>query len=250
MEFTGKVAIVTGGAGGIGRATAKLLAAGGAMVVVADLKDEMGNETIEQISGAGGQAAYRHVDLTVESDVDALMAYTVDHFGRLDIAVNNAGISGTYTPVAEMTLADWRRTMAINLDAVFLCIRAEIPRMLAAGGGVIVNTASAAGLMGYPLLPAYVAAKHAVVGLTKSVALEHARRGIRVNAVCPGGVKTPMLEAFAGSPEAADSMGTTSPIGRLGRPDEIAEAIVWLCSDRASYVTGVAFPIDGGVLAT
>ena len=250
MEFTGKVAVVTGGSGGIGRATAKLLAANGATVVIADVKDEMGAGTVDQIVAAGGRATYRHVDLTVESEVEALMASTIEELGRLDIAVNNAGISGTYTSVAEMTLADWRRTMAINLDGVFLCLRAEIPRMLTGGGGAIVNTASVAGLMGYPLLPAYVAAKHAVVGLTKSVALEYARRGIRVNAVCPGGVKTPMLEAFAGSSKGADSMGAVSPVGRLGQPEEIAEAIVWLCSSRASYVTGTALPIDGGVLAT
>jgi NAD(P)-dependent dehydrogenase (short-subunit alcohol dehydrogenase family) len=250
MELAGKVAVVTGGAGGIGRATAKLLAANGAAVVVADLKDDMGRETVDQITHAGGTATYRHVDLTVEPDVEALMAHAVEAFGRLDIAVNNAGITGAYGPVARLSLADWRRVMAVNLDAVFLCIRAEVPRLLDSGGGAIVNTASAAGLMGFAQLPAYVAAKHAVIGLTKSVALEHARHGIRVNAVCPGSVRTPMLEAFAGSAEAVESMGSVSPIGRVAAPEEIAEAIVWLCSARASYVTGVAVPIDGGALAT
>jgi NAD(P)-dependent dehydrogenase (short-subunit alcohol dehydrogenase family) len=250
MELAGKVAVVTGGAGGIGRATAKLLAANGAAVVVADLKDEMGRETIDQITRAGGTAVYRHVDVTVEPDVEALMAHAVEAFGRLDIAVNNAGITGAYGPVARLSLPDWRRVMAVNLDAVFLCIRAEVPRLLESGGGAIVNTASAAGLMGFAQLPAYVAAKHAVIGLTKSVALEHARHGIRVNAVCPGSVRTPMLEAFAGSAAAVESMGEVSPIGRVAAPEEIAQAILWLCSARASYVTGVAVPIDGGALAT
>ena len=250
MELAGKVAVVTGGAGGIGRATAKLLAANGAAVVAADLKDEMGRETIDQITQAGGTATYRHVDVTVESDVEALMAHAVEAFGRLDIAVNNAGITGAYGPVAQLSLADWRRVMAVNVDGVFLCIRAEVPRLLESGGGAIVNTASAAGLMGFAQLPAYVAAKHAVIGLTKSVALEHARHGIRVNAVCPGSVRTPMLEAFAGSAAAVESMGAVSPIGRVAAPEEIAQAILWLCSARASYVTGVAIPIDGGALAT
>jgi NAD(P)-dependent dehydrogenase (short-subunit alcohol dehydrogenase family) len=250
MELSGKIAVVTGGAGGIGRATARLLAANGARVVVTDIKDKMGQEAVEHIRQAGGTARYRHADLRLETDVEALMADAVDTFGRLDIAVNNAGISGTYGPTAQLSFADWQRTIAVNLHAVFLCMRAEIPRLLASGGGSIVNTASAAGLIGFAGLPAYVAAKHAVVGLTKSVALEHARDGIRVNAVCPGSVRTPMLEAFAGSEEALEAMGQASPVGRIGRPEEIAEAIVWLCSEKAAFVTGVAMPVDGGVIAT
>ena len=160
-------------------------------------------------------------------------------------------MSGTYAPLGDQTLDDWNRTLAVNLTSVFLSMQAEIPAMLDGGGGAIVNTASGAGLMGFANLPAYVASKHGVVGLTKSVALEFARKGIRVNAVCPGSVRTPMLEGFTGGDEAAlQGMGKMQPIGRLGTPDEIAEAIVWLCSDAASFVTGVGLPVDGGVMAT
>jgi NAD(P)-dependent dehydrogenase (short-subunit alcohol dehydrogenase family) len=248
-DLNGKAAVVTGGAGGIGRATARLLAARGANVLVADVKDDGGRETVEQIAGVGGGAQYRHTDVTVEAEVDALVQHAVDAFGRLDIAVNNAGIVGTYGPVAELSFTEWRRVIDTNLHAVFLCIRAEIPRLLAGGGGSIVNVASAAGLVGFAGLAAYVAAKHAVVGLTKSVALEHARSGIRVNAVCPGSVRTPMLEAFAGTEEALQGMGRMAPVGRLGTPDEIAEAITWLSSDAASFVTGIAMATDGGATA-
>jgi NAD(P)-dependent dehydrogenase (short-subunit alcohol dehydrogenase family) len=248
--FQGQVAVVTGGAGGIGRATAKLLAAGGARVLVADVKDREGRETIEQIAAAGGIAAYRRADVTVEAEVEALVAAAIDTYGRLDIGVNNAGIVGAPARVAELSVADWRRTIDVNLHGVFLCMRAEIPRLLAGGGGAIVNTSSAAGLMGFPGLAAYVASKHGVVGLTRSAALEHARDGIRINAVCPGGVRTPMLEAFAGSETAIEAMGRTAPMHRLAQPEEIAAAIVWLCSDAASFVTGTALSVDGGVMAT
>jgi NAD(P)-dependent dehydrogenase (short-subunit alcohol dehydrogenase family) len=249
-ELAGKVAVVTGGASGIGRATAGRLAAAGARVVVADVKDDMGRETVLEIGGAGGVAEYRHADVTSEEEVEALMAAAVEAFGRLDIAVNNAGVAGHFGPVADLSLAEWRRMIDVNLTAVFLCLRAEIPRLRASGGGAIVNMSSGAGLMGFAGLAAYVASKHAVIGLTKSVALEQARHGIRVNAVCPGSVRTPMLEGFAGSEEAVERMGKMSPIGRLGTPAEIADAIVWLCSPRAAFVTGVALPVDGGVLAT
>jgi len=249
-EFHGKVAVVTGGAGGIGRATAELLAAGGARVLVADVKDRDGRETVERIVGAGGIAGYRRTDVTVEAEVEALMAAAVDTYGRLDIGINNAGIAGTLARVTDLSLADWRRMIDVNLHGVFLCMRAEIPRMLAGGGGAIVNTSSAAGLMGFPGMAAYVASKHAVIGLTKTAALEHARNGIRINAVCPGGVRTPMLEAFAGSEAALEAMGKTAPMCRLATPEEIAAAIVWLCSDAASFVTGTAMSVDGGVMAT
>ncbi len=248
--FQGKVAVVTGGAGGIGRATAELLAAGGARVLVADVKDREGRETVERIVAAGGVGAYRRTDVTEEAEVEALMAAAVETYGRLDIGVNNAGISGATARVTELSFAAWRRTMDVNLHAVFLCMRAEIPRLLAGGGGTIVNTSSAAGLMGFPGMAAYVASKHGVIGLTKTAALEHARDGIRINAVCPGGVRTPMLEAFAGSEAALEAMGQTAPMRRLASPEEIAAAIVWLCSDAASFVTGTAMSVDGGVMAT
>jgi NAD(P)-dependent dehydrogenase (short-subunit alcohol dehydrogenase family) len=248
--FQGKVAVVTGGAGGIGRATAELLAAAGARVLVADVKDREGRETVERIVTAGGVADYRHTDVTVEAEVEALMAAAVETYGRLDIGANNAGIAGAMARVTELSFAAWRRTMDVNLHAVFLCMRAEIPRMLAGGGGTIVNTSSAAGLMGFPGMAAYVASKHGVIGLTKTAALEHARDGIRINAVCPGGVRTPMLEAFAGNEAALEAMGRTAPMARLASPEEIAAAIVWLCSDAASFVTGSAMSVDGGVMAT
>jgi len=248
--FQGKVAVVTGGAGGIGRATAELLAAGGARVLVADVKDREGRETVERIVAAGGVGAYRRTDVTEEAEVEALMAAAVETYGRLDIGVNNAGISGATARVTELSFAAWRRTMDVNLHAVFLCMRAEIPRLLVGGGGTIVNTSSAAGLMGFPGMAAYVASKHGVIGLTKTAALEHARDGIRINAVCPGGVRTPMLEAFAGSEAALEAMGQTAPMRRLASPEEIAAAIVWLCSDAASFVTGTAMSVDGGVMAT
>lgn len=250
-DVAGKVAVVTGGASGIGRAAALRLALGGASVLVADRDEVGGHGTVDLIADAGGTAHFRSVDVTDPVAIAAMVDDAVASYGRLDLAVNNAGMSGTYAPLGDQTLEDWNLTLAVNLTSVFLSMQAEIPAMLATGGGSIVNTASGAGLMGFANLPAYVASKHGVVGLTKSVALEFARKGIRVNAVCPGSVRTPMLEGFTGGDEAAlQGMGKMQPIGRLGTPDEIGEAIAWLCSDAASFVTGVALPVDGGVMAT
>lgn len=250
-DLAGKVALVTGGASGIGRAAAVRLALGGASVVVADRDEVGGHGTVDLIADLGGLAHFCAVDVTEPGDITAMVDTAVTTYGRLDAAVNNAGMTGTYAPLGDQTLDDWNRTLAVNLTSVFLSMQAEIPAMLEAGGGAIVNTSSGAGLMGFANLPAYVASKHGVVGLTKSVALEFARKGIRVNAVCPGSVRTPMLEGFTGGDEGAlQGMGTMQPIGRLGTPDEIGEAIAWLCSDAASFVTGVALPVDGGVMAT
>lgn len=250
-DLAGKVAIVTGGASGIGRAAALRLALGGASVLVADRDEVGGHGTVDLIADIGGIAAFCAVDVTEPDDITAMVAHAVATYGRLDVAVNNAGMSGTYAPLGDQTLGDWNHTLAVNLTSVFLSMQAEIPAMLEGGGGSIVNTASGAGLMGFANLPAYVASKHGVVGLTKSVALEFARKGVRVNAVCPGSVRTPMLEGFTGGDEAAlQGMGKMQPVGRLGTPDEIGEAIAWLCSDAASFVTGVALPVDGGVMAT
>jgi NAD(P)-dependent dehydrogenase (short-subunit alcohol dehydrogenase family) len=230
---SGKVALVTGGGSGIGAATAVLLRERGATVVVADL--------------AGGDVA---LDVTDEAAVDACIAGIVAEHGRLDLAANVAGTSGTYATVADSSTADWRRTLDIILEGTYFCLRAELRAMLAAGtGGSIVNVASGAARMGVPGLSAYSASKHAVIGLTKSAALETARSGIRVNAVCPGSTRTPMLQAFAGTTDAIEKMGARSPMGRLGEPEEIAEAIVWLLSDAASFVTGAAIEPDGGVAA-
>jgi NAD(P)-dependent dehydrogenase (short-subunit alcohol dehydrogenase family) len=240
--FENKVAIVTGGGSGIGRATALLLAEQGAQLIVADVNEAGGNETVDAI---GGGARFVRADVTNPADVDGLVAACE---GRLDIAFNNAGTSGNFGNVADTDIDEWRGVVDLNLVGVYLCMRAEIPLMSA--GGVIVNTSSGAGLMGFAGLSAYVASKHAVIGLTKTAALEYARAGIRINAVCPGTVRTPMLEGFFGGDETAlQAMGEMMPIGRLATPEEIAAAVVWLCSDQASYVTGMAMPVDGGAAA-
>jgi NAD(P)-dependent dehydrogenase (short-subunit alcohol dehydrogenase family) len=228
----GAVALVTGGGSGIGAATAALLREQGATVVTADL--------------SGGDVT---LDVTDEGAVEACVAAIVAEHGRLDLAANVAGTSGTYATVAESSTADWRRTLDVNLDGTYFCLRAELRAMLTSGGGSIVNVASGAARMGVPGLSAYSASKHAVIGLTKSAALENARSGIRVNAVCPGSTRTTMLRTFAGSEEALEKMGARSPMGRLGEPGEVAEAIVWLLSDAASFVTGATIEPDGGVAA-
>ncbi len=254
-SLAGRVALVTGGASGIGLATAERLVRAGASVLIADLDGAKAADAEIELAGLapeGVGVASVAVDVADQGQVESMVAAALERFHRLDIAVNNAGSPGTYRPLAEQRLDDWRRTVDINLTGTFLCLQAELAVMADAGRGAIVNVASAAGLMGFANLPAYVASKHGVVGLTKSVALEFARGGgIRVNAVCPGNVRTPMLSGFVGGDEQAlVGMGKVTPIGRLADPGEIAEAIVWLCSDAASFVTGHALAVDGGVLAT
>ena len=234
-SFDGKVALVTGGGSGIGAATAELLRAAGAVVMTADVR--------------GGDVT---VDVTDETAVDAAVAGVLTEHGRLDLAANVAGVSGIYAELVDSKSADWRRTMSVNLDGVYLSLRAELRAMLGADApaGAIVNVASAAGRMGVPGLAGYSASKHGVIGLTRSAALEVARRGIRVNCVCPGSVRTPMLAAFTGgNPDALEAMGRQAPMGRLGEPHEVAETILWLLSDAASYVTGAVVEPDGGVAA-
>jgi len=250
QAFAGRVALVTGGGSGIGRAAAQLFARHGASVLVADRDEHGGQESVELIAAAGGAARFQRVDVADPDEVRAMVAAAVDAFGRLDVALNNAGMPGTYAALDQQTMADWDRTLAVNLTGVFLSMQAEIAAMVETGGGAIVNTASAAGLIGFANLPAYVASKHGVVGLTKAVALEFARKNVRVNAVCPGTIRTPMLEGFAGSEEALLGMGRMVPVGRLGTSEEVAEATVWLCSDAASFITGHALSVDGGVIAT
>jgi len=250
-DFEGRVAVVTGGASGIGRASAEMLSARGARVVVGDLDDVQGAATVAAINALDGEAVFVRADVTDPEEVKAVVSTAVDSFGRLDVALNNAGVPGTYAALTDQNVEDWQRTIAVNLTSVFLSLQAEIPAMLESGGGAIVNTASAAGLMGFANLPAYVASKHGVIGLTKSVALEYAKQGIRVNAVCPGSIRTQMLEGFVGGDQdALEGMGRLQPIGRLGTPEEVAAAVVWLCSDAAGFVTGHALAVDGGVLAT
>lgn len=234
-DLSGKVALVTGGASGVGAATVALLRHHGATVVAADLR---ASDDVEVL------------DVTDEDAVDDLIASIGSRYGRLDLAANVAGTPGVYANIADSSTEVWRSTMAVNLDGVYFCVRAELRAMRAQGSGSIVNVASSAGRMGVPGLAAYSASKHGVIGLTKSAALEVARDGIRVNAVLPGSVRTPMLRRFVGGDEQLlEKMGQRAPMGRLGEPDEIAEAIVWLLSDAARFVTGNTLAPDGGVAA-
>jgi NAD(P)-dependent dehydrogenase (short-subunit alcohol dehydrogenase family) len=246
----GKVALVTGGGSGIGRATALIFAREGAKVVVADVLVEGGEETVRLIKAAGGDACFVKTDVSKAAEVEALINKAVATYGRLDCAHNNAGIEGATGRTADYKEEDWNRVILVNLTGVWLCMKYEIPQMLKQGGGAIVNTASDAGLLGVPQMPAYVASKHGVVGLTKTAALEYAKAGIRVNAVCPGVIKTPMVERITGQrPGRAERMAAVEPVGRMGRPEEIGEAVVWLCSDAASFVTGLPMSVDGGIAA-
>ncbi len=250
-QFEGKVAVVTGASGGIGRASALAFAEKGARVVASDVQVDKGEETIRLIREKGGEALFVRTDVSRSADVQTLMAKTIETYGRLDYAVNNAGIGGANAPTADYSEEDWHRIIGINLTGVWLCMKYEIPRMLTLGKGAIVNIASAMGLTGLSLVCGYTAAKHGVVGLTKVAAMEYATQGIRVAAVCPGFVETPMMDEAAqigGVPKDAfyGALGGFSSSGRVGKPEEIAEAVTWLCSDAASFVTGTTLVVDGG----
>ena len=249
-SMTGKVAIVTGASAGIGSATALAFANEGANVVLADIDVERGEKTAAEVAGIGVETMFVPNDVSVPGAAEELVHRAVADFGRLDYAFNNAGVEGTSAPTAECTDENWTRVLAINLTGVFACMRAEIPSLLAAGGGAIVNNASVAGLVGFAGTPAYSASKHGVVGLTKVAALDYAQQGIRVNAVCPGIVDTEMITRFThNDPDVASQLLQTEPVGRMGEPTEIADAVVWLCSDRATFVTGQALAVDGGFVA-
>lgn len=245
--FDGKVAIVTGGSFGIGRATAIAFAKRGANVVVVDWVEDKENTTIKLIRNAGEDAFFVKCDVSNSTEVRNMIEKTIAKYGRLDYAFNNAGIEGQTANTHACTEENWDKTMAVNLKGVWLCMKNEIPEMLKHNKGVIINCASVAGLNGFPGLPAYVATKHGIVGLTKSAALEYAKQGIRVNAVCPGVIHTAMIDRLTGKDKEVEKQYTSmEPIGRMGNPEEVAEAVVWLCSDAASFVTGIAMPVDGG----
>lgn len=247
--FTGKVAIVTGGSFGIGRAAAVAFAKRGANVVVADCIEDEKNETINLVISEGSEVLFIKCDVSNDPDVKNMVDKTIEHFGKLDFAFNNAGIEGTTAITHECTEENFDKTIAINLKGVWLCMKHEIPYLLN-HNGAIVNCASVAGLNGFTSLPAYVATKHGVIGLTKTAALEYAQKGIRVNAVCPGVIHTAMIDRITGNDKTVEKQFTAmEPIGRMGYPEEVAEAVVWLCSDAASFVTGIAMPVDGGFSA-
>lgn len=246
-NYTGKVAFVTGAANGIGRATALAFAREGANVVVADISEQGNQETARMIEELGGQAIAIRCDVTRSEDVKAALDKAVEVFGHLDVAFNNAGSEQAITATADLTEEEWDRIVSINLRSVFLCMKYEIPLMLGQGNGAIVNTSSGAGVKGFKGQAAYASAKHGVVGLTKSAALDYASQNIRINAVCPGIIDTPMMDRFSGgTPEGRQRVISQEPIGRMGQPEEIANAVVWLCSDAASFAIGHALVIDGG----
>ena len=250
MTMQGKVAMVTGASTGIGRAAALAFARDGVQLALGDVDVERGAATVAEVAALGCEAIFLRADVSDGVSVADLVRGTVDRFGRLDFAFNNAGIEGSQAPTADCTIENWNRTIAVNLTGVFLCMREEIPRMLEHGGGVIVNNSSVAGLVGFAGIPAYTASKHGILGLTKTAALEYATLGIRVNAVCPGVIQTEMITRFThGDAEAASQLLQTEPVGRLGTPNEIADAVIWLCSERASFVTGQAIAVDGGFVA-
>ncbi len=251
LEFEGKVALVTGASSGIGRATALAFARRGANVVVADINEPGAMETIKMIGVLGGDALFVRTDVSKPQQVEAMVAKALQAFGRLDYACNNAGIEGVSAPTADYPIDKWQCVLDVNLTGVWLSMKYEIPAMLKSGGGAIVNMSSILGQVGFANAPAYTATKHGVLGLTKVAAMEYAAQGIRVNAVCPAFIDTPMLEraGLKDSPAFMDMVVGLHPIGRLGTPEEVAEAVVWLCADKSSFVLGESLLVDGGYVS-
>ena len=245
-SFIGKAAVITGGTSGIGRAAAIAFAKEGVKVVVAGRRESEGAETVRLIENVGGMACFVRCDVTSEAEIAALIAKTLEIYGRLDFAFNNAGVEEPPSLVTDKKIDEVRRILETNVLGVILSLKHEIPAMLKSGGGAIVNNSSVAGLIGMRGVVTYNASKHAVIGITKSVALDYARKGIRINAVCPGGVASEMLDRLAPTPEQQALFASMHPVGRIGTPEEVASAVVYLCSPSASFITGHAMPIDGG----
>jgi len=237
--LSNRVALVTGGSSGIGRATALIFAREGAKVIVNDINSEGGEETVKMVRSAGGDAHFLKADMASEKEIETLVQKTVEIYGRLDCAFNNAGVGGR----------NWDTVLDVNVKGVWFCMRYEIPQMLKQGGGAIVNTSSIVGLVARQNTGMYASSKHAVVGMTRAIALQYAKNNIRVNAVCPNFVRTPFIARVMANKEEMDSIIADTPMGRIAEPHEVAEAVVWLCSDAASYVTGIAMPVDGGYTA-
>ena len=247
--FNGKVSLVTGGGSGIGQAACHLYAREGARVVVSDIDEKGGQETVEAIRGMNGEAIFVRADVSRPEECEAMVTAALEQYGRLDIAFNNAGIGGESALTADYNVEGWQKVIAINLSGVFYCMKYEIPAMLNSGGGAIVNMASILGQVSFENSSAYVAAKHGVVGLTKNAAVEYAKQGLRINSVGPAFIRTPLIADIEQNEQARDLLISLHPLGRLGESEEVAEMVIWLSSEKASFVTGAYYPIDGGYLA-
>lgn len=248
MDFKGKVAIITGASSGIGKSVSELYARDGAAVVLSDINEQLGEQTTEEIRKAGGEAIFVRADVSQPSDCENMVKVAMDKYGRLDFACNNAGIGGDQNPTADYSLEAWDKAIAVNLSGVFYCMKYEIPAMLKGRGGSIVNMASILGRVGFAGAVGYVAAKHGVLGLTKTAAIEYAPQGVRINVVGPGFISTPLIKELEDNPEVNNMLISLHPVGRLGKPEEVAELVTWLSSEKASFITGAYYPVDGGYL--